>query len=376
MLGQQNIIESAVCDALIFCKVQSHAFTDNCITANFAHGSRWVMGALSEMAKPSGKAADILASYGCTGCTDVTGFGLLGHLVEMTKPSQVSIPGRLCALSPLPYSRVQIAAVAALSLPLGAHGSPWAYHALPYTVHAELFMLKVTPQVHAELFMQSVPLLSGAQDTLTAGVTSSLHAQNARAAASVHNFDQVREFQGGPCKSTEMKDSSNLTFTSSSDAALSTEQHRYNAFKKVLQKHPQLWPILVDPQTGGGLLAGVAWEKAEACVQLVLEGPEGFLGQSIYTGGFDVSWDASVSFGESAVIMCRALTCAELAFCPAVRAILHGALTVKVAEAKPKCVKILGQNLAGAFIALYPGSTTASVQKGKERVITLNCGYY
>ncbi|KAF5839250.1 AIR synthase-related protein [Dunaliella salina] len=129
------------------------------------------MGALTEMAKPSGKAADILASHGCTGCTDVTGFGLLGHLVEMTKPSQV----------------------------------------------------------HAELFMQSVPLLNGAQETLGAGVTSSLHAQNARAAASVRNFDQV------------------------------------------LQTHPQLWPILVDPQTGGGLLAGVAWEKAEACVQELRE---------------------------------------------------------------------------------------------------------
>lgn len=47
------------------------------------------MGALTEMATPSGKAAEVLASHGCSGCTDVTGFGLLGHLLEMTKPSQV-----------------------------------------------------------------------------------------------------------------------------------------------------------------------------------------------------------------------------------------------------------------------------------------------
>jgi selenide,water dikinase len=41
------------------------------------------------MATPSGQAAQVLASHGCLGCTDVTGFGLLGHLVEMTKPSKV-----------------------------------------------------------------------------------------------------------------------------------------------------------------------------------------------------------------------------------------------------------------------------------------------
>jgi len=35
---------------------------------------------------------------------------------------------------------------------------------------------------------------------------------------------------------------------------------------------PKLWPILVDPQTGGGLLGGVPAEQAGACVQVRVRG--------------------------------------------------------------------------------------------------------
>lgn len=48
-------------------------------------------GALESMQQSSADAARILKDSGATACTDVTGFGLLGHLVEMTRPSQVFI---------------------------------------------------------------------------------------------------------------------------------------------------------------------------------------------------------------------------------------------------------------------------------------------
>lgn len=50
------------------------------------------MGALDQMAQPSAQAAAILRAAGAKGATDVTGFGLLGHLVEMARPSKVWRP--------------------------------------------------------------------------------------------------------------------------------------------------------------------------------------------------------------------------------------------------------------------------------------------
>lgn len=44
---------------------------------------RWVEGAIQSMLLPNRAAAAILHEHGATACTDVTGFGLLGHLIEM-----------------------------------------------------------------------------------------------------------------------------------------------------------------------------------------------------------------------------------------------------------------------------------------------------
>jgi len=43
----------------------------------------WLQSALTSMLRSNAKAADILRKHGCTVCTDVTGFGLIGHLLEM-----------------------------------------------------------------------------------------------------------------------------------------------------------------------------------------------------------------------------------------------------------------------------------------------------
>ncbi|KAK9804423.1 hypothetical protein WJX72_011939 [[Myrmecia] bisecta] len=125
----------------------------------------WVSAALASMQQSGQAAAACLRDEGATACTDVTGFGLLGHLVEMARPSQVTV----------------------------------------------------------RLDMDAVPLLPGAQKCVDSGVLSSLHVANAKAAASLQN----------------------------ADAAVQLSQ----------------WPLLVDPQTGGGLLASVPAAHAEACVQ-------------------------------------------------------------------------------------------------------------
>ncbi len=47
------------------------------------------------MQQSSAEAAALFREAGATGCTDVTGFGLIGHLGEMTRASQVSHAGLL-----------------------------------------------------------------------------------------------------------------------------------------------------------------------------------------------------------------------------------------------------------------------------------------
>jgi selenide, water dikinase len=49
-----------------------------------ARGS-WVAGAIASMVQSNRQAAAILHQHGCKHCTDVTGFGFMGHLLEMIK---------------------------------------------------------------------------------------------------------------------------------------------------------------------------------------------------------------------------------------------------------------------------------------------------
>lgn len=120
--------------------------------------ARWIAAALDGMQMSSAAAAACLLEHGATACTDVTGFGLLGHLLEMLDAS-----GADAALDP------------------GA-----------------------------------LPTLEGAAELLATGVASTLHPENARAG---HRL--------------------------SGDAP---------------------GALLFDPQTAGGLLAGVPAEQAAACV--------------------------------------------------------------------------------------------------------------
>ena len=53
--------------------------------------ARWVMAAINHMLRSNGRAAEILRQHGAHAATDVTGFGLLGHLVEMVRASEVDV---------------------------------------------------------------------------------------------------------------------------------------------------------------------------------------------------------------------------------------------------------------------------------------------
>jgi selenide,water dikinase len=125
---------------------------------------RWVDGAIASMRLSSQAAAACLRRHGATACTDVTGFGLVGHLVEMTRASGVD----------------------------------------------------------AVLELDAVPILDGATETVAAGILSTLQPQNLRLRRAVRDLERAA-------------------------------------------RHPR-FPLLFDPQTAGGLLAGVPAERTAACV--------------------------------------------------------------------------------------------------------------
>jgi selenide,water dikinase len=94
---------------------------------------RWVSAALDSMRKPSAAGAEILVKHGATSCTDVTGFGLLGHLVEMCKGSSLA----------------------------------------------------------AVLDLDALPILDGAEECLKLGITSSLQPANVRLSRAVANQEEI-----------------------------------------------------------------------------------------------------------------------------------------------------------------------------------------
>jgi selenide,water dikinase len=124
--------------------------------------ARVVEGAIATMLQSAAAASTTLATHGATACTDVTGFGLLGHLLEMLRASDVDV----------------------------------------------------------RLDPATIPVLDGALALIERGIASSLHAGNSAALAALDDAEP--------------------------GSALTA--------------------LLVDPQTAGGLLAGVPAEHTADCL--------------------------------------------------------------------------------------------------------------
>ena len=125
---------------------------------------RWIDAALDSMVQSNRLGAQCLVGHGATACTDLTGFGLLGHLVEMTRASGVD----------------------------------------------------------AQIDLAALPVLEGAEETAQAGILSSLQPANVRLRRALRN-------------------------------------------QAAMANHPR-YALLFDPQTAGGLLAGVPAPRVESCL--------------------------------------------------------------------------------------------------------------
>ena len=62
----------------------------------------WVAEALRGMTKSNEGAAQCMMRHGASSCTDVTGFGMLGHLIEMAKASRALISVRMSQVTKPP----------------------------------------------------------------------------------------------------------------------------------------------------------------------------------------------------------------------------------------------------------------------------------
>jgi selenide,water dikinase len=125
----------------------------------------WIDEALEQMLVSNRAAAACFRQFKASACTDVTGFGLAGHLFEMARASA-------CAV---------------------------------------------------EILIDRIPLYTGAASLANRGITSSLQPQNIRIRQHIDDTHRL-----------------------ASDTA---------------------YPLLFDPQTAGGLLAGIPPQYAEPCLQ-------------------------------------------------------------------------------------------------------------
>ncbi|KFH03759.1 selenide, water dikinase [Toxoplasma gondii MAS] len=196
---------------------------------------RWVYDALDLMQVSNRAAAEILMDCGATACTDVTGFGLLGHMLEML---------RACR-----KSRILAAVAAADKKPVEARGRAAGASSSASSSEgiADSSSGEFVPLVCARLMLPSLRLLDGVTELMNEGIHSSLLASNARYFPAL----SLKTVGTAPAGAAPTGD---LPIQPLSPADL-----------------PPTLPILFDPQTSGGLLAFVPANKATECIRRLRE---------------------------------------------------------------------------------------------------------
>ena len=88
---------------------------------------RWIASALDHMVMSNRLGAQCLVEHGSRAATDITGFGLLGHLVEMVRASEVDV---VLDLNSVPLmdgaeDTAKAGILSSLSLRTCVCGAPW-----------------------------------------------------------------------------------------------------------------------------------------------------------------------------------------------------------------------------------------------------------
>lgn len=124
---------------------------------------RWIDSAIESMLLSNQMAAHCFLQHQASACTDITGFGLMGHLREM-------IQGSLLAINP---SKVIL-------------------ENLEFNHLSNSFYQLKTSLISVELFLEAIPILEGALRTINLGITSSIQSKNLQASESIDNLTEVR----------------------------------------------------------------------------------------------------------------------------------------------------------------------------------------
>lgn len=125
----------------------------------------WIDAALETMMQSNQRASEIFLAHGVRSCTDLTGFGLVGHLLEMTRPSGVDVELHLSALPVLEGALTSAAAGHLSSLHAANAQSSTALRSVPagHAVLPLLFdpqtaggLLAAVPPAHADACLSAL----------------------------------------------------------------------------------------------------------------------------------------------------------------------------------------------------------------------------